>query len=302
MNIAQFIAQYPNEDHCREKFRQYRKLHGVECRNCGCSVHYDLKGKNQGFRCKNCGTFTSLKSGTLLHHSKLTYRDWFLAIFLLTQTKNPYSALEVCRQLGRSSYKAVWYLCHKIRNVMGEMEKENVLSGQIELDESFFTIYKERTGERFSHDHLATVLVMAESQEDDSSRYGYRMGRIRMVNMETGSGREILHNCIRMVSGDSVLRSDGSSAHHAINSFFPEVRQQVLNSTWEVMHSLPWVHISTGNCRDRIIGTHRMYSRRWLQRYLDEYTWKVNNRKHIKDWFVTVVSYGCKFTNSLIVA
>ncbi|MEX3583381.1 MAG: IS1595 family transposase, partial [Burkholderia sp.] len=47
--------------------------------------------------------------GTIFEKAKLPLTTWFLAIYLVTQSKNAISGLELKRQLG-VSYKTVWLI------------------------------------------------------------------------------------------------------------------------------------------------------------------------------------------------
>ena len=45
---------------------------------------------------------TSVRAGTIFHHSKLPLTTWFLGIFCMTQSKNAIAALELMRTHGRA--------------------------------------------------------------------------------------------------------------------------------------------------------------------------------------------------------
>jgi hypothetical protein len=50
---------------------------------------------------------------------KLPLTTWFLAIYLVTQSKNDISALELSRQLG-ATYDTAWIVKQKLMTAMGE--------------------------------------------------------------------------------------------------------------------------------------------------------------------------------------
>ena len=58
---------------------------GVTCRRCNCKEHYWLENK-QAYECKRCQARQTLRSGTVMQHSNLPYRYWFVAMHLLTAT------------------------------------------------------------------------------------------------------------------------------------------------------------------------------------------------------------------------
>lgn len=48
----------------------------------------------------------------------LPLRKWFVAIYLMWESKKGISANQMKRTLG-VSYKTTWYLCHRIRQATG---------------------------------------------------------------------------------------------------------------------------------------------------------------------------------------
>ncbi|MBK7301092.1 MAG: hypothetical protein IPI79_12625 [Moraxellaceae bacterium] len=63
--------------------------------------------------CNRCHHQTSLISGTLFEHHKVPLTAWFLAIYLITQSKSGLSALSLMRQIG-VPYNTAWAMKHKI--------------------------------------------------------------------------------------------------------------------------------------------------------------------------------------------
>ena len=61
---------------------------------------YSYSAARQVFQCSACRAQTTVKAGTILHKSRTPLTKWFLAIDLLTQSKNDIAALELSRQLG----------------------------------------------------------------------------------------------------------------------------------------------------------------------------------------------------------
>jgi hypothetical protein len=78
-----------------------------------------------------------LTSGTVFASTKLPLTTWFLAIYLLTQSKNAMSALELKRQLG-VSYNTAWLLKHKILHVMKERDDSRPLDGLVQIDDAYW--------------------------------------------------------------------------------------------------------------------------------------------------------------------
>ena len=58
-------------------------------------------------------------------------------MYLMTQTKNGISALELSRQLG-VSYNTAWSLKHKLMQVMKERDDTRPLGGSVQLDDAYW--------------------------------------------------------------------------------------------------------------------------------------------------------------------
>ena len=168
MNLLNFIAQFPDEESCMLKYKSVRDSVGVTCSFCNSKEHRWNQNK-WFYECVLCGNRTTLRSGTVLHGSRLPFRYWFVAMHLITSTKKSFSALELQRQLGHKRYEPIWLMLHKLREVMGKRDQEYQLTDIIELDEGFFsTITSDENKEKQlkrgrGSQKKNKVLVMVES-------------------------------------------------------------------------------------------------------------------------------------------
>ena len=89
--------------------------------------------RNQ-YECDECRYQFSVTAGTLFHDSHLPLWKWFLAIYLMCESKKGISAKQLQRMLG-VTYKTAWYLCHRVRGAMGE-DEQPLLTGTVEVDET----------------------------------------------------------------------------------------------------------------------------------------------------------------------
>ena len=94
MYLLNFTDQYPDELNCKNKFNEYRDQQGAICPHCEGTAYY-WKRDRDNYECKKYSTFQSLRANTVMHGSKLPFRYWFIAIYLLTSTKKSFLALEL---------------------------------------------------------------------------------------------------------------------------------------------------------------------------------------------------------------
>jgi hypothetical protein len=285
MNLIDFIAEYPDEESCKQKFKEYRDQVGVSCGKCGSTSHYWKRDKEQ-YECKECGTHTTLKSGTVMHKSKLPYRYWFIAMHLLTSTKKSFSAKEIQRQLGHKRYAPIWHMVHKLRLSMGKRDGQYILAGAIELDEGFFTTEipdgqkNEPLKRGRGSQKKSKVLVMAESELVESPKKGKKPRRVGYLKMKVidDLGKETINKAVQeSLSNQSELSTDDSTSYVDLKGYVKSHYSEVIPKD-KIGEKLPWVHIAISNAKRQLLNSYHNVKPEFLQSYLDEFCYKFNRR------------------------
>ena len=122
-----------------------------------------------------CGYKCSSIVGTVFEHTKLPLPIWFLAIYLMTQSKNAVSALELKRQLG-VSYKTAWSIKHKLLQTMLQREESRHLEGRVEIDDAYLGGVKQEKRGRGSENK--TPFVAAIQTDDEGKPSLMRLTRV----------------------------------------------------------------------------------------------------------------------------
>lgn len=286
MNLLNFISQYPDEESCKLKLKAIRDKEGIVCRHCGSKAHYWKSDKWQ-YECKSCKTRTTLRSGTIMHGSQLPLRYWFVAMHLLTSTKKSFSALELQRQLGHKYYEPIWGMLHKLRLAMGKRDDQYILSGQIELDEGFFSTevkpdQKDKPLKRGRGSQKKTkVLVMAESKkvEGKTTKKGKprKVGFIKMLVIQDLKSETITDIVTSSISKESSLITDDSTSYVQLKDFVDDHQAQVIPKE-KIGEILPWVHLAISNAKRMLLDIHHKIKPEFLQGYLNEFCYKFNRR------------------------
>jgi len=284
MTLFEIAKHYPDEKTCKEIWKQYRDECGVTCRRCGSTAHYWKQGKEM-YQCKSCGTRTSLKSGTVMHASKLSFKDWFWTMALVTSTKNAFSAKEVQRQLGKKRYEPVWVMMHKIRAVMGLRDDRYVLSGGVEMDEGFFSTavygsFELKRGK--GSQRKSCVVVMAESEEVPESEHlkgkpTKRCGHFKLKMVRKMDAYTLVGMAQDHISETAEVTTDGLPAYNELGEFFEEHIAQKTPAK-EAHKLLPWVHTAISNAKGTLRNVHRCVDEDFLGNYLNEFAFKLNRR------------------------
>ena len=134
MDMMKLIEQFPDEAHCRAALEKLRWPSGVCCLRCG-SVSIRNHYTRGVYDCGSCSYQFSVLSGTIFHDTHLPLRKWFVAMYLMCESKKGISALQMKRTL-KVAYKTAWYLCHRIRAAMFD-GTPSLLKGTVEVDETW---------------------------------------------------------------------------------------------------------------------------------------------------------------------
>lgn len=287
MKILEFQSEFPNEESCKQKFREFREREGVTCKKCKNRTHYWHKTRDQ-FQCKKCSFRTTLRSGTVMQASKLPYLYWFVAMHLLTTTKKSFSAKELQRQLGHKRYEPIWMMLHKIRSVMGLRDDKYDLEGEMEIDEGFFeTVDRNRNKEEplkrgRGSQKQTTVLVMAESEpipesEQKKNQKVKRVNHIKMKVINKVCWADIKPRITDHVDSKASVITDGCSSYNSLGKVVLKHDGKIIPKS-EVSKILPWVHIAISNAKRLLLDIHHRIDDDFLQNYLNEYCFKFNRR------------------------
>jgi hypothetical protein len=303
MRLLEFNNHYPDEESCKAEFKKYREQEGVHCKKCGGTSHYWKKNREQ-WECKKCTHRTTLKSGTVMQSSKLSFQYWFIAMHLITSTKKSFSAKEIQRQIGHKRYEPIWAMAHKLRCVMGLRDDEYTLHDEVELDEGFFETVSIRRDKNEplkrgrGSQRQTTVLVSVESKlaendyDEKKHRSKKRVKFLKMKVVHSLKKESITKTVSQMVEKGSKIVSDASTSYVDLNQDYI-VDSKVIPKK-EVNTVLPWVHKAISNAKRLFLDVHHRIDDDFLQSYLNEFCYKFN-RRYIDNQFdrlmVASVSY-----------
>jgi transposase-like protein len=283
MDLFSFTAHFGTEEDCRIHFKAQRDKIGVVCK-CGHNEHFWIKSI-WTYECKKCRSRTSLKSGTIMQNSNLSFLIWYKTMFLMSVTKKGFSSKEIQKQLGLKRYEPVWAMVHKLRKAMGTRDERYTLEGMIEFDEGYFTVESsEIAQEKALRGRGAAgkqnVAVMAESTPLENIETGEKSKSCRYFKakvLETHLSLEINETIKESIDNQSIVFTDKSTSYVDIADFVElHVMERSSKETTKV--TLKWVHITISNAKRNLLGNYHKIKRKYLQLYLNEFIYKLNRR------------------------
>jgi transposase-like protein len=264
MNLPELFERFGDEDRCREYLEELRWPHGVECPRCESKSISRISTRNQ-LDCNACRYRFSVTTGTLFHDSHLPLFKWFMATYLITESKKGISANQLKRML-HVSYKTAWYLAHRIRDAMGD-DEQPLLRGIVEVDETY--VGGKRHGVGRGSLEGKTMVVGAVQ----------RGGEVRL-KVADSNNRETLHGFIRksVEDGAEAIYTDDWPAYRGIAD---------RDTRHETVRAEEWVrgdvHTNTVEgvwslFKRGLVGSYHKLSVKHLPAYLDEMEFRFNNR------------------------
>lgn len=258
MNLPALVERFNSEDKCREYLKELRWPNGVRCPRCDADKGISTLRTRGQWECEACGYQFSVTAGTIFHDSHLPLWKWFMAVYLIGESKKGISSNQLKRML-KVSYKTAWYLSHRIRSAMQDEGMGDLLMGIIEADETY--VGPSNPG-KFGRASKTNVVLGAVE----------RGGRVRM-KVQDRVTRKVLHGFLNsVVDRDAeAIYTDALAAYRGIGD--ENTRHGVVN------HSETWVeadvHTNTiegvwSLLKRSIIGSYHHLSIKHLPAYLDE--------------------------------
>nr|MDO8082751.1 transposase [Candidatus Freyarchaeota archaeon] len=84
MNVLDLLS---SEETCSKLFKEIRRKNGIHCPRCGSrrlKGHGNYGQRLKRYKCKTCERTFNDKTGTIIQHSRLSLREWFILIFLFS--------------------------------------------------------------------------------------------------------------------------------------------------------------------------------------------------------------------------
>jgi transposase-like protein len=144
VNLSILAKHFSDEDASRELMEKWRWPNGAACPKCGGADPYKLTpkatskkpGRKGLYKCRACRKQFTVTVGTVFEDSRIPISKWMLAVHLLASSKKGISAHQLHRNLG-ISYKAAWFMAHRLRYAMNVGPLAALLSGTVEVDETY---------------------------------------------------------------------------------------------------------------------------------------------------------------------
>lgn len=281
--IKDFEREFPNDDACLEWLKNNRYPNGIHCIKCQrVTKHHRVNGR-MCYACDFCGHHVYPMADTILEKSTTPLRLWFYAIFLMASTRCGISAKQLERELG-VTYKTAWRMFMQIRSVLDDDVMK--LLGEVEVDETY--LGGKRRGKRGRGASGKAIVIGAAE----------RQGKVVAKVVPNVKSSTFVPFVARKVSSkNTVLYTDEFPSYDHMERLGYNHKRIEHNAKIYVQGK---VHTNTIEAfwslvKRGIDGVHHLVSPKYLQHYINAYSFRWNHRNNQKPMFYLmlerVVSY-----------
>lgn len=291
MDLMKLFEQFGSEEKCRKYLEHLRWPDGVRCIRCQSEKISRIYKRNQ-FVCDSCDYQFSVTAGTIFHDSHLPLPKWFAAIYLICESKKGMSANQLKRTL-KVAYKTAWYLCHRIRAAVADADT-TLLNGIVEVDET----YVGGKAKNMHRSKLAKLTKMRGGYDNKAMVVGAieRGGKVRLATGDSPT-KQILHAFIqaKLANETLVIMTDESTSYEGIgdkNTLHITVDHGAKEWVRGIAHTNTLENVWSLFKRS-VIGSYHKVSVKHLDRYLDEFEFRFNNRNnpyHFRDTLLRLIA------------
>jgi transposase-like protein len=288
LNLIALAQHFSDDDKAREFVEKLRWPDGPVCPHCGeVNNAYKLepkpakensKGKHvrKGvWKCGGCREQFTVTVGTIFEDSHIPLSKWLLAYHLLCASKKGMSAHQLHRMLT-VTYRSAWFMAHRIRYTMSQEPLSSKLTGIIEVDETYVggkprKQHGQPKAKRGRGTKKVPVVALVE-----------RGGRVRAHKIEHVNAKTLKGAILENVDRSSAIMTDEWRSYHGIGKEFAGGHHVVNHGRGEYVRgdaSTNEAEAFFALLKRGIVGSFHHVSKKHLDRYCDEFSFRWNHRK-----------------------
>ena len=283
MSLSAFFKRFPDDDTAEAWFAEHRWPDGPRCGHCSSGRVSVVKSRRpMPYRCKDCRRHFSVKTGTPMRDSNLGAQTWLLGIFLIVANPKGRSSVQLAADLGITQ-KSAWHLSHRVRKALADGTLPS-FDGPVEVDETFI-------GGKAKNMHAADRRrrIRGRGPVDKAPVVGVKdraTGKVSAQPTADTTAATLTGMVADTTLPGSTVFTDGDRGYDPLKEM-GYLHAKVMHSVGEYVRgpvSTNGIENFWSGLKRCYIGTYHWWSDDHLHRYVDEHTFRYNNRsRHVID-------------------
>ena len=276
ISFYDFMERFDTEEKARKHFESLRWHDGRHCPRCGSVETREASHKQMPYWCPSCRKYFSVRTRSLMEESRLGYRKWLMAIYLMGASLKGISSTKLGNDLGIQQ-RSAWFLAHRIRQAYANNALE-LFGKVVEIDEAYIgglerNKHKDKKLKK-GHGSVGKEAVVAIKQ-----REGKKVKALRVKSTDAQTLHWIVMKNVAL--GTTVYSDDHRSylglkkygykhevVHHSVGEYVKgEAHTNGVESFWALL-------------KRGYHGVYHKMSVKHLQKYIDEFS----NRTKFASW------------------
>jgi transposase-like protein len=133
----ELFEKFPDNETSMKWFESNIWKHGRKCPRCGFEHTIQSAHKTMPYYCCECDKKFSVKTGTVMESSNISYQKWAIATYQFATNLKGISSMKLHRDL-KMTQKSAWFMVQRLRESWKQLAGVDRMEGPVEIDEAYF--------------------------------------------------------------------------------------------------------------------------------------------------------------------